>query len=153
MKRRDTQVSISLSSGFSFQVHGVCAFSSRLTITWFQSRYRAASHFRCKECRLPVPMLEFQSRYRAASHFRLCFFLIGLLLTFLRFNLVIERLLISGFKELFDKLKAFVFQSRYRAASHFRRISTHSGANTDAFQSRYRAASHFRSFGARLSLR
>ena len=89
----------------------------------FQSRYRAASHFRLQFCNGDAAFfsgvvsislssgfsfqealdilaerrrVKFQSRYRAASHFRTagpgwCF-----LLCLFRFNLVIERLLISG---------------------------------------------------------
>ena len=36
------------------------------------------------------------------------------------FNLVIERLLISGQSRVVIAMSAFQFQSRYRAASHFR---------------------------------
>ena len=63
---------------------------------------------------------EFQSRYRAASHFRFVF-LLQMLHVYMSFNLVIERLLISG--SVPEETEAFVyvtFQSRYRAASHFR---------------------------------
>ena len=90
-------VSISLSSGFSFQViaprvcNSVTIFSFNLVIErllisgtkrairtirfiMFQSRYRAASHFRLILMRgqMSSALLRFQSRYRAASHFRLC---------------------------------------------------------------------------------
>ena len=37
-----------------------------------------------------------------------------------RFNLVIERLLISGEHPWYPEVRALQFQSRYRAASHFR---------------------------------
>ena len=62
----------------------------------FQSRYRAASHFRSLFSPIfATESISFQSRYRAASHFRAC------ACTYRRaerrcFNLVIERLLISG---------------------------------------------------------
>ena len=98
-----------------------CAF----LFQWFQSRYRAASHFR-RPWRMSMRALSimFQSRYRAASHFRcgmlgkyllpghlnvvsislssgfsfqvLTMHRLGMRLPTLRFNLVIERLLISG---------------------------------------------------------
>ena len=88
------EVSISLSSGFSFQASSVPRLCSRwfysfnlvierllisgayeiatvLALIEFQSRYRAASHFRKSAACLPGPsLLAFQSRYRAASHFR-----------------------------------------------------------------------------------
>ena len=89
-------VSISLSSGFSFQAIadalgwvelyvGFNLVIERLLISGqeiligaeshalpFQSRYRAASHFRVKDSSaLPISFVAFQSRYRAASHFRL----------------------------------------------------------------------------------
>ena len=137
-------VSISLSSGFSFQeVHLRLRPMHRLL---FQSRYRAASHFRKAlhaECSW---VAKFQSRYRAASHFRSTRevrFLLpapvsislssGFSFQGLRgqipqgtlkcFNLVIERLLISGclFASGLHELY-IMFQSRYRAASHFRDI-------------------------------
>ena len=86
------------------------------------------------------------------------------------FNLVIERLLISGANKRVNALSTDSFQSRYRAASHFRSvferrikvaafhvsISLSSGFSFQVirchlpdryprpFQSRYRAASHFR---------
>ena len=63
------QVSISLSSGFSFQELDTCNGN-------------------------PEPV-KFQSRYRAASHFRVMFPVHRLIVKF-SFNLVIERLLISG---------------------------------------------------------
>ena len=88
------EVSISLSSGFSFQ--GLTAPQCRMrNIMKFQSRYRAASHFRMTEyVVMQWIRLTFQSRYRAASHFRDILTLLQRLE--LRFNLVIERLLISG---------------------------------------------------------
>ena len=87
-------VSISLSSGFSFQgarrwlpasrsiacfnlvierllISGHVASAGDATELPFQSRYRAASHFRFKRALFRAAMLSlFQSRYRAASHFR-----------------------------------------------------------------------------------
>ena len=86
-------VSISLSSGFSFQVR--VAKNRRFLQGWFQSRYRAASHFR--DCSKNIS--------RAG---------------FYRFNLVIERLLISGSCTCLTSSQSKKFQSRYRAASHFR---------------------------------
>ena len=111
-------VSISLSSGFSFQVKlhvflldvlancfnlvierlfiSGCAFwILRKSFCGFQSRYRAASHFRHCIDDTPSPRAQmFQSRYRAASHFRRR--LDSHKPHKLSFNLVIERLLISG---------------------------------------------------------
>ena len=111
----------------------------------FQSRYRAASHFRRRmlydECTFSF---QFQSRYRAASHFRLWLLLITRWQQ-LRFNLVIERLLISGSQRHLLFINGMLFQSRYRAASHFRSVLTSLTSLTSLFQSRYRAASHFRS--------
>ena len=61
------------------------------------------------------------------------------------FNLVIERLLISGASCATSRSVQFLFQSRYRAASHFRSSSARIlQQRLPAFQSRYRAASHFR---------
>ena len=138
----------------------------------FQSRYRAASHFRFACQKLPAPAhSKFQSRYRAASHFRdvIAFgvtFSLGMFQSRYRaashfradsivgaaaawaegFNLVIERLLISGLTVLEIDEFQLQFQSRYRAASHFRSINLFQGGDVYfGFQSRYRAASHFRS--------
>ena len=44
-------------------------------------------------------------------------------MTYRGFNLVIERLLISGLRLVFPVPAVRLFQSRYRAASHFRRVS------------------------------
>ena len=112
------QVSISLSSGFSFQEH-----AKRLSMPsyQFQSRYRAASHFRqMGTTRTRRQMGKFQSRYRAASHFRLTG--LSTMKSSSRFNLVIERLLISGKLRLRIWTHSGGFQSRYRAASHFRNV-------------------------------
>ena len=138
------RVSISLSSGFSFQV-SQCSPSIFLLFASFQSRYRAASHFRRNtEQRIfgksvvsislssgfsfqghryrfhNRAFLLFQSRYRAASHFR------------------------AGASSMFTIQKCS-FQSRYRAASHFRSDALSASVTARyLFQSRYRAASHFR---------
>ena len=61
----------------------------------FQSRYRAASHFRRSPDCATSPYISFQSRYRAASHFRFAGNWVRTL-SMVGFNLVIERLLISG---------------------------------------------------------
>ena len=85
----------------------------------FQSRYRAASHFRLHHSRRDGALSMFQSRYRAASHFRHDY-RFGTFRHSERFNLVIERLLISGGACYFAGGLNIWFQSRYRAASHFR---------------------------------
>ena len=137
-------VSISLSSGFSFQVAGtVDAIGAillrfnlvieRLLISGggarathdalheFQSRYRAASHFRSifqggrgAERRVSISLssgFSFQATQllRQVPSLERCF------------NLVIERLLISGCKKA-KRRPLSKFQSRYRAASHFRSV-------------------------------
>ena len=134
-------VSISLSSGFSFQ-------AGRLPVKlqdWmlFQSRYRAASHFRTRSRHRGVVQCMFQSRYRAASHFRSQ--LRNLTVTQYCFNLVIERLLISG------QVSALLDISPSRCFNLVIERLLISGANVAdfpampvLFQSRYRAASHFR---------
>ena len=70
LRRKRRSVSISLSSGFSFQ--GWIVVSDAGRVTAFQSRYRAASHFRS----------DFDGNLTTSIN--------------TRFNLVIERLLISG---------------------------------------------------------
>ena len=90
-------------------------------IVLFQSRYRAASHFRNTDNSIPhnlskvsislssgfsfqgkeytvlhPGLFRFQSRYRAASHFRLSGECQSCRAAQTCFNLVIERLLISG---------------------------------------------------------
>ena len=87
-------VSISLSSGFSFQDNRHA--TGVLPLCKFQSRYRAASHFRPAIAEHVDDIAMFQSRYRAASHFRLIS-IIARVYPFHSFNLVIERLLISGY--------------------------------------------------------
>ena len=137
-------VSISLSSGFSFQVR--CSSSGLSAFSMFPSRYRAASHFRLAILIAPartdacfnlvierllisgssasftvVTALSFQSRYRAASHFRSAGAANRTCRLRSSFNLVIERLLISGERRgAVDTSRQSMFQSRYRAASHFR---------------------------------
>ena len=140
----------------------------------FQSRYRAASHFRnlpseSAQCLIIV----FQSRYRAASHFRTDASPVKPL-PLSGFNLVIERLLISGFPNDVDMggcvlpvsislSSGFSFQVHpcHPGGHPFRRsfnlvierllisgYNLNSGAllaQYHLFQSRYRAASHFRS--------
>ena len=91
-------VSISLSSGFSFQADATDSPRSLPAVAWFQSRYRAASHFR--------PHREEVLGETSSSSF----------------NLVIERLLISGVNYPARDSHLKPFQSRYRAASHFRWI-------------------------------
>ena len=138
----------------------------------FQSRYRAASHFRSFQSRHPryTSSPSFQSRYRAASHFRLVFlrrgnrFLVG-------FNLVIERLLISGIRHIGNSYpRFFVVSISLSSGFSFQDISmllapssslsvsislssgfsfqvassVRTGQVIVVFQSRYRAASHFR---------
>ena len=61
----------------------------------------------------------FPSRYRAASHVRKLEACTEEAATD-SFNLVIERLLISGASNRRELRGWFEFQSRYRAASHFR---------------------------------
>ena len=167
-KRPQELVSISLSSGFSFQVHrvrhrqfindgcfnlvierllisgGPGLLANRVVRLLFQSRYRAASHFRgerLSNCSILVTFQSryraashfrsnhfckrntsfwFQSRYRAASHFRAFDFGFCTRTRFCGFNLVIERLLISGSADAGRTTDVIWFQSRYRAASHFR---------------------------------
>ena len=110
-------VSISLSSGFSFQVK--------------------------REERVATRAVEFQSRYRAASHFR------GKPLTASQKKEQVSISLSSGFSFQDRILPVHrwhpgKFQSRYRAASHFRFNQARCINACSKFQSRYRAASHFR---------
>ena len=112
-----THVSISLSSGFSFQGNVLSLHGSGTAA--FQSRYRAASHFRSSAVRCVSKSRKFQSRYRAASHFRGAHWR-GRGSEKSGFNLVIERLLISGPTASVLLAPSSSFQSRYRAASHFR---------------------------------
>ena len=113
------RVSISLSSGFSFQ-GGHPDWGSTAEIL-FQSRYRAASHFRAigawwdiqavTSFNLVIERLLI-SGWRRCSTLHLS--------QVSRFNLVIERLLISGRRLYRPRCAMSMFQSRYRAASHFR---------------------------------
>ena len=106
-------VSISLSSGFSFQV---ACNSVHQTRCKFQSRYRAASHFRFRKLTPHPHLIKFQSRYRAASHFRFRERATSDARDNICFNLVIERLLISGINEEY-----------HLAAGHHVSISLSSG--------------------------
>ena len=141
------KVSISLSSGFSFQVLFITALT-RLIYSEFQSRYQAASHFRSTKAKSPsrTGSFLFQSRYRAASHFRT-----RSVETLQRLCFTVSISLSSGFSFQENTVRtAFStrvkFQSRYRAASHFRSALLMNGNSSRSlmFQSRYRAASHFR---------
>ena len=87
-------VSISQSSGFSCQGNAVSDVSPLGNLSLFPSRYRAASHFRICCLYSGSIRCKFQSRYRAASHFR--GFDADADVGCIGFNLVIERLLISG---------------------------------------------------------
>ena len=142
-KSNTFSVSISLSSGFSFQGDDGERWTS-VPPAKFQSRYRAAFHFRRQSLHGCPELFMFQSRYRAAFHFRakstLCctpaylgfnlvierLFISGTVVQFVRrdaifrFNLVIERLFISGKSESAVTAAPVEFQSRYRAAFHFR---------------------------------
>ena len=112
-------VSISLSSGFSFQVkshikrrNAIKGFNlviERLLISgsqqWeyhtyvyieFQSRYRAASHFRFYGMCQPAPVFLVSISLSSGFSFQVSFWRIRHPIGFRRFNLVIERLLISG---------------------------------------------------------
>ena len=163
----------------------------------FQSRYRAASHFRTHAASRAVSLqLPFQSRYRAASHFRFrggTFHVVLALVVSISlssgfsfqvsrrhlscrpcaccFNLVIERLLISGLSAAgarswsypvsISLSSGFSFQATMRsrrsawANSRFnlvierllisgQTVFARKVASHPVFQSRYRAASHFR---------
>ena len=137
-------VSISLSSGFSFQVAS-SDDANPLSSIRFQSRYRAASHFRrvfchCSRYTFRVSIsLSSGFSFQEKRHYGMgvnpsCFNLVieRLLISGLNrevdsyfstifcFNLVIERLLISGADGKVYYTQASEFQSRYRAASHFR---------------------------------
>ena len=136
-------VSISLSSGFSFQEHerGIHVGSGEVSIS-LSSGFSFQVLFSPTCARLSV---SFPSRYRAASHFRLPSADLGVAVWFTSFNLVIERLLISGRGEASRTTTASsTFPSRYRAASHFRIDRGSCQGSLPLFQSRYRAASHFR---------
>ena len=142
--RDSSVVSISLSSGFSFQVPYPLQYHRPPS---FQSRYRAASHFRkptrintliiiCfnlvierllisgeRDIQLINTLLNVSISlssgfsFQASPHDNLTTQALS------RFNLVIERLLISGMSN-FDNIDTQfgTFQSRYRAASHFRQL-------------------------------
>ncbi len=89
-------VSISLSSGFSFQA----PYRRRAKLGWpgfnlVIERLLISGHPKAHECH-SAAQWKFQSRYRAASHFRAQNPSISPSPTLTCFNLVIERLLISG---------------------------------------------------------
>ena len=112
-------VSISLSSGFSFQ--GV--------LNQVQQAFAQVSISLSSGFSFQVP--RHRRRFMQVNQ---------------RFNLVIERLFISGMSCLSrSAISLCKFQSRYRAASHFRGSRRISRSDSIMFQSRYRAASHFRS--------
>ena len=77
-------------------ISGPITVFTRVNAIMFQSRYRAASHFRYPKCHRCENGQGFQSRYRAASHFRSAARFGNSRGVVQRFNLVIERLLISG---------------------------------------------------------
>ena len=87
----------------------------------FQSRYRAASHFRIvtgfsKGRWYAGVSISLSSGFSFQGHL-----LLKPVRRYQRFNLVIERLLISGNSVVTQSpMSSFQFQSRYRAASHFR---------------------------------
>ena len=113
-------------------------------VTSFQSRYRAASHFRdTRHFRHDIVICEVSISLSSGFSFQehVCY---PHAVRALRFNLVIERLLISGDRGFCGDGHRKKFQSRYRAASHFRRIGLLKHTGEWEFQSRYRAASHFR---------
>ena len=109
-------VSISLSSGFSIQGQRHVSFMGKRHVS-----ISLSSGFSIQGLNRPgLPQrFQFQSRYRAASQFR-------------QWRNAPQQAMSE-------------FQSRYRAASHFR-IGKHefSDEGYHMFQSRYRAASHFR---------
>ena len=95
--RARKKVSISLSSGFSFQGYA-CPKPQRRPAPPFQSRYRAASHFRFIHRRtLLSGIIEIVSiSLSSGFSFQVFAPLFFLPVTLFGFNLVIERLLISG---------------------------------------------------------
>ena len=173
------KVSISLSSGFSFQGSDSTECIVPGHASTFQSRYRAASHFR-RLLRFGVPLRGDRfnlviERLLISGQARLTDAELNL-----GFNLVIERLLISGLKTFIKKRlripvsislsSGFSFQvEKYGSQTvTFERdvsISLSSGFSFQdksnqtpqvislSFQSRYRAASHFRSVPAELLIR
>ena len=137
-------VSISFSSGFSFQVAGVRVLQGSVCV--FQSRYRAASHFRDPGCPKPPGHLPYVS-ISLSSGFS---FQEGVNHRGRVGISAVSISLSSGFSFQvtvnIDEDWTDMFQSRYRAASHFRGEETASMLveSAELFQSRYRAASHFR---------
>ena len=115
----------------------------------FQSRYRAASHFRQVHNGTTNPSLVVVSISLSSGFSFQVYRLNGILHAGIGFNLVIERLLISGsqavrivvspssFNLVIERL--LISGEPVRRWNHF----------MDKFQSRYRAASHFRSDSSR----
>ena len=100
---RSVKVSISLSSGFSFQDN---ASAWHAPPYMFQSRYRAASHFRLN--RYPVDRRHHKVSISLSSGFSFQATLCGPLANPLTcFNLVIERLLISGYLKITEYERRF----------------------------------------------
>ena len=143
--RRLAPVSISLSSGFSFQEAAADSLSNAISNCFNLVIERLLISGNLKGLRVYHLRCEFQSRYRAASHFRMecprpnsaIISIVSISLSSgfsfqvarmkrtltgvrYRFNLVIERLLISGSFMVEAYMEKLMFQSRYRAASHFR---------------------------------
>ena len=138
-------VSISLSSGFSFQANGAsAAMATDIDVSISLS---SGFSFQGKEYTVLHPgLFRFQSRYRAASHFRQVR-LGGAGNRQQGFNLVIERLLISGWMRNWGRYTRTCFVS-ISLSSGFSFQGTAVSPRVDSlfkFQSRYRAASHFRS--------
>ena len=142
-------VSISLSSGFSFQVIGDSAWErgcpgfnlviERLLISGEASKVVSID----THLKVSISLssgFSFQENVRGFER--------GYAVS--SFNLVIERLLISGPRRIIRATPFPVFQSRYRAASHFRWLSLLKTFTDTLFQSRYRAASHFRKMLSRM---
>ena len=134
-------VSISLSSGFSFQDARDDASCSRSVVS-----ISLSSGFSFQGHRQRHPAIAFHVSISLSSGFS---FQgggsISLTTPWYCFNLVIERLLISGSGANPDAVIVEKFQSRYRAAFHFRcRVWRVFRLLVCPFQSRYRAAFHFR---------
>ena len=137
-------VSISLSSGFSFQVRFCTSLEPICTSCKFQSRYRAASHFRCLLPLIKRTSVSVSISLSSGFSFQACFRL-SLQQSQCRFNLVIERLLISGcvFRSRQFQVRSFNLVIE-RLLISGRSVQTVGKLAKKPFQSRYRAASHFR---------
>ena len=111
-----SHVSISLSSGFSFQG---CPSASASAACPFPSRYRAAFHFRFNASvetkTVKLVSISLSSGFSFQGTVASCE--AGLKRCF---NLVIERLFISGCRGERPRKTVDKFPSRYRAAFHFR---------------------------------